>query len=369
MNALGNPQNAHPAIHIAGTSGKGTICYLVDAILRAHTKHCGLLQSPHVYDIRERIQINGQLISERKFVQYLLVVLEVFRKENITLSYRDILTAMGFVAFGKSQLDYAVVEVGFGGRLDKTNVITRKDKLSVLGQIGYDHTDVLGDTLQEIAAEKSGIVQDHNRVIALRQDPEVVAQYEATFREKHASVEWVEQADNYQKTNDAMAIKICQTLADRDGWQLDLQRTREVLETVFIPGRYEKREYKDHFIVLDGAHNPQKLTALAQRLVHENRTPVTCILSLKHSKDLKNCLLALKPAVKRIIATEYFTKIKRAPYRPIPAKELVIACQELGIEAVAQSSPSLALSRAATFSEPIVATGSFYILSEIDAAF
>lgn len=369
MRALGSPQNAHRAIHIAGTSGKGTICYLVDAILRAHTKHCGLLQSPHVYDIRERIQINGQLVSERKFVQYLLTALHAFYSEGVPLSYSDIMVTMGFIAFGKSQLDYTVVEVGIGGRLDKTNVITRKDKLAVLGQIGYDHTEMLGNTLRKIAGEKAGIVQDDNLVVALRQDMEVTTEYETILREKHASVEWVEQANNYQKTNDAMAIKICQTLANRDGWQLDLERTHEVLETTFIPGRYEKREYKNHFIVLDGAHNPQKLNALAQRLISEKRTPVTLIISLKQTKDLKRCLLALQPAAKRIIATEFFTNMKRAPFLPVPADEIVDACQEIGIDAVAKPSPNLALNYAASFSEPIVATGSFYILSEIDAAF
>lgn len=369
MQALGNPQNAHAAIHVAGTSGKGTICYLVDAILRAHTKRSGLLQSPHVYDIRERIQINGQLISERKFVQYLQIALQTFRAEDIPPSYSDILTAMGFIAFAKEQLDYTIVEVGFGGRLDKTNVITRKDKLAVLGQIGFDHTEALGNTLQAIAGEKAGIVQEHNRVVALQQEPEVNNRYEAALKETHASVTWVSQKTDYQQTNSAMAVQICQTLADRDGWELNEARTKEVLDTTFIPGRYEKRQYKDHLIILDGAHNPQKLTALAHRLQREGRSPVTCILSLGHKKELSRCLSVLKPSIKRIIATEYFTQMDQAPFRPISANEIVAMCNELNIEAVAEPSPSRALALAATFSEPIVATGSFYILSEIDAAF
>lgn len=369
MNALGNPQNAHPAIHIAGTSGKGTICYLVDSILRAHTIRCGLIQSPHVYDIRERIQLNGQLISERKFLEYTHTVIQAFHQEGVTPTYRAVLTAMGFVAFQKTQLDYAVIEVGFGGKFDRTNIITREDKLAVLGQIGFDHTDTLGNTLREIAGEKAGIVQPHNRVIALRQDPEVVASYEEALAKAHASVEWVEQKDDYQQTNDAMAIQICQTLADRDGWKLDTKRTKEVLETAFIPGRFEKREYKDHLVILDGAHNPQKLAALANRLKREERAPITCILSLGHKKEYTECLKILKPVVKRIIATEYFANMKHAPFRPIPAEEIVASCKKLGIDATAQPSPQLALKQAVTFPEPIVATGSFFILGEVDAAF
>jgi dihydrofolate synthase/folylpolyglutamate synthase len=369
MQVLGNPQDAHPSVHVAGTSGKGTICYLVDAILRAHTKHTGLLQSPHVYDIRERVQLNGQLVSERQFLEYLHIAIHAFQAENVQITFNELLTTMGFIAFGKSRLDYAIVEVGLGGRLDRTNCINRKDKLAVLGQIGFDHTETLGHTLREVAGEKAGIVQEHNRVVALLQEAEVVQRYEETLREKHASVQWVQQASDYQKTNNAVALQICQTLADRDGWILDMHRAIEAIESTFIPGRYEAREYKDHFIVLDGAHNPQKLTALAHRLDHENRIPATCIVSLKQKKELRECLQAIKPAAQRIIATEYFTQMEQAPFRPISANEIVAMCNELNIEAVAEPSPSRALALAATFSEPIVATGSFYILSEIDAAF
>lgn len=369
MKSLGSPQDRHPTVHVAGTSGKGTICYLVDGILRAHTKRTGQIQSPHVYDIRERIQINGQLVSERKFLEYLHIAINAFRSEGVPLTYSHILTVMGFIAFGENKIDYAVAEVGIGGRLDNTNAMSRKDKVAVLGQIGYDHNHSLGTTLSSIAGEKAGIVQENNQVIALEQDPQVVQKYKEVISQKHASAQWVQQKEDYQKTNNAMAVKICQTLADRDGWKLDAHRAQEALQDTFIPGRYETRTYKDRFAVLDGAHNPQKLNALAQRLIRENRAPVTFVVSLGKEKEMRNCLLSLKSAAKRIIATEYFTNMQKAPFRPVPAEQIVETCKQLGIEASSQPTPSLALAHAATFAEPIVTTGSFFILGEIDAAF
>lgn len=369
MQVLGNPQESHPAVHIAGTSGKGTVCYLIDALLRAHTKRTGLTQSPHIYDIRERIQINGQLISERLFMKTFKGVLGRMQENDIPISYFEMLSAMGFACFAHSKLDYMVIETGFGGRLDATNVMRSPRKICVLTQIGYDHMHALGNTLEKIASEKAGIIQPGNVAVVLRQDPTVNAVFEKRCREQQAEIIWVEPGETYQRTNDALATTVCRLLAKRDGWQFDEATAEATLQQVFIPGRFERRHYKDHLVILDGAHNPQKLAALAGELMRKEKSPATVVLSIGERKDLDACIKALQPATKRIIATEYFTNEKDIPIHPTPAHSIVDACRSAGVEASAHPSPAQALAAASNFAEPIVVTGSFYLLGEIDRSF
>lgn len=364
LEALGNPQNAHKAIHVAGTSGKGSVCYQIDAILRAHGKKTGLMVSPHVYDIRERIQINGKLLSKKKFLDLtnrLLVELD-----NFSPSYFEALTCLGFLASAKEQLDYLVVETGFGGLWDTTNTITRNDKVCVINQIGYDHTAILGDTLEKIAVQKAGIIRKRSNIVYLNQDENVNHVIENHARKQHAKVIKVEKDDSYQKTNASLALSTVELLARRDGWKLNIKLAEQAITTVFIPGRYEKLIYKNYTVILDGAHNPQKLSALVQRLAEDDLIPATFILAMGERKDWQACLEILKPIATRIIATEFFTEASDTPHRALSSTELAQACEKIGVTALAQPNPKSALKRALTFNEPIVVTGSFYLLGEVD---
>lgn len=367
LEKLGNPQNTHKVIHVAGTSGKGSVCYLIDSILRAHGKQTGLMVSPHVYDIRERIQINGQLISEKRFLQLTNRMLEIIGGDNP--SYFEALTCLGFMATAEEKLDYLVVEVGFGGLWDTTNTITRDDKLSVISSIGLDHTAILGDTIEKIALQKAGIIQKHGDVVLIDQDTtakNVIVNY---AKHQGADIEVAERFDNYQSCNDSLSETTVQHVAKRDGWQYKHEQAQEIVDKIFIPGRFEKRHLKDHLVILDGAHNPQKLSAMLERLKSEELDPLTVIFAIGERKDWRECLEVLKPFAKRILATEFFTTQSDVPHHAVNVSELVKACKELGIEAEAHKKPSEALHAATKYTEPILCTGSFYLLTDLDKAF
>lgn len=323
--------------------------------------------SPHVYDVRERVQINGQLISKKQFVSNLSYILRILAEQRP--SYFEVLTCLGFYTAAQNDLDYQVVEVGFGGRWDTTNTISRPDKLSVIGQIGLDHTAILGPTVEAITHQKAGIIKAGNQVVALRQTPEVNQIIEAAATNVGAPLHWVETQPDYQQSNDAMAITIVKALADRDNWQFNDETAQKALQRIFIPGRYEKRSIQDRLIILDGAHNPQKLAALASRLQREQTAPCTIILAIGERKDWLSCLKQLQPVAARIIASEFFSQDSDLPHRAVPAGELAAAAKQLGIPAEIASHPATALHQALHYPNPIVATGSFYLLSEVDNAF
>jgi len=155
----------------------------------------------------------------------------------------------------------------------------------------------------------------------------------------------------------------------RDEFEYSYSLANSVLKQVFIPGRFEKRVYKDHLVILDGAHNPQKLLALSGRLQRENKSPVTIVYAAGSRKDLAACLRTLKPIAARVIATEYFTKQQDIPISPAKAEVILALGQNIGIECFVEKSPQAAFKKAAAYSEPIVVTGSFYLLGEIDEMF
>ena len=166
MEALGNPHQAYPVIHVAGTNGKGSTCFFTAKILENAGLKVGLYTSPHLIDFRERIQVNGKQISKKEVIDFWQQIKDIVRGRKAT--FFDTTTAMAFNYFKIQQVDIAVIETGLGGRLDSTNIVTAK--LAVITPIHFDHEKQLGDTLEQIAGEKAGIVKEGVTLISAEQE-------------------------------------------------------------------------------------------------------------------------------------------------------------------------------------------------------
>ncbi|HVS97585.1 MAG TPA: Mur ligase family protein, partial [Puia sp.] len=185
---VGNPERRFRSVHVAGTNGKGSTSHMLAAIFQRAGYKTGLYTSPHLKDFRERIRINGAFISEDFVVGFVRRIAPL--SETIDPSFFEISVAMAFDYFAHEQVDIAIIEVGLGGRLDSTNIIT--PELSVITNIGYDHTHLLGNTLAAIAFEKAGIIKPGVPVVIGESNPETAPIFEQRAREEQAPISWAD---------------------------------------------------------------------------------------------------------------------------------------------------------------------------------
>jgi dihydrofolate synthase/folylpolyglutamate synthase len=374
MEAAGNPQDRLRVVHIAGTSGKTSTAYFMAALLRASGKKIGMTVSPHVDSVTERIQINGIPLSEDVFCSELSEFIEIVERAGQHPSYFELLYALSLWVFDRQKVDYAVLETGLGGLYDATNVTKRPDKVCIITDIGFDHTNILGNTLAKIAAQKIGIVHKHNVVFMYQQPEEVMKVVRNWAKKKQATINIVkEQATqntkvaDYQQRNWLLAYNTYLYLEKRDKLKhltrQALQKTREVI----VPGRMDIRKLQGKTLVMDGAHNRQKMTAFItsfQRL-HPGVKPAV-LIGLKRTKDHEDIAPVLVPFASRIIITSFETtqdsKIRSTDPEIVGASLLeagagqveIIPNQNEAVEALLNSPE-----------EVCVVTGSFYLLGRI----
>ncbi len=198
MAALGNPERKFKSIHVAGTNGKGSVSHFLASILQEAGYKVGLYTSPHLVDFRERIRINGEMIPQQSVVDFVEANMHLF--SDLHLSFFEMTVGLAFDYFAKEKVDIAVVEVGMGGRLDSTNVIT--PLLSVITNIGLDHTQFLGDTLEKIACEKAGIIKEGVPVVIGETQPETKPVFERVAAERNAPISFADRRW-LVRTNDA----------------------------------------------------------------------------------------------------------------------------------------------------------------------
>lgn len=303
LDKLNDPQNRFRSIHVAGTNGKGSTCAMIASILQEAGYKVGLYTSPHLFDYTERIKINGRNISQRDFTLGLKLVKKASAQPPTVF---EALTAVAFWYFARQKVDYAVIEVGMGGRLDATNVIT--PLVSVITNIDLEHTAILGRTLAQIAVEKAAIIKPQVPVVTAEAKPEAlqVLKYQA---EKNGSVliqvssqgEGLQSGllGEHQKSNAACALAAVRIA----GIEVPKQAVLAGLKKVKWPGRFQVVRRRPLTIV-DGAHNPAGAVVLARTL--EQLYPgkkFTFIFGTQQDKDSPEMLSTLRPLAERLIIT------------------------------------------------------------------
>lgn len=263
LKKLGNPQDKLNCIHVAGTNGKGSVCAIIESILREAGYKTGLYTSPHIWDYTERIQAGGKCISKEDFAKYVKKITNL----GVHLTEFEILTVMMFLYFRDCKIDIAIIETGLGGRLDATNVI-KKNLCSIITQIDLDHTDRLGDTKDKIAYEKAGIIKPNCPVItsmgyeAIRDKADegdsMFILVSPLVPEKFASV--LSLKGKHQLDNLALVITALEYLFP----EISDQTIIEGLKKVHHPCRFEYRENKN--LIIDACHNPNGVQALRENL-------------------------------------------------------------------------------------------------------
>ena len=378
LETLGSPQNQIPAIHIAGTSGKGSTAYYATSLLNRAGYTTGTLVSPHIASVAERSLINGQPLPEQEYLHYFQAFANLCVAHNLHLSYFEFLTIFSFWLFKKIDVNYIIIEVGIGGRLDTTNVISRSPTVRVITDIGLDHTELLGNTLTEITQEKAGIIHQNDSVVMNRQASEIetVIRQHAESRNSQLSIaspvasDFLKILPDFQQRNWALAYR---AVEKRLALDKKPPLPKEVLEKsmhITIPGRLEKRNIEGVNIIFDVAHNPQKIRALIDSLrkLYPDKKPIFVVAfgQNKHS-SLAESLAIIDNLAQLAYATTFSANYGKN-HRNVPPETIQhLMKSAVEIEHNTDKALTKAIKKARQLDTYVVVTGSFYLVSEFAA--
>ena len=398
LEKLGNPHRRFQSVHIAGTKGKGSTAAMVAAVLTVAGFRTGLFTSPHLHTFCERMRVDWQMIARGEVVK---LVNEIAPAVEATpnLTTFELITALAFLSFARLAVDFAVVEVGLGGRLDATNVI--EPRVSAITSLSLDHTQVLGDTVAAIAGEKAGIVKPGVPVISAPQPPEAQAVIEAVCHKRHAPLvmvgrdwtwelceatldgqtfrvasdlagteEFCQQTyhlpllGRHQLINAALSIAALHALRSR-GVTIPTKSILQGLARVEWPARFEVLSH-DPMLVVDGAHNSDSARRLCQTLTdYFPGRDVTLIFGVSADKDPQSMLRELLPVARHVIVMQ--AKHPRAA----PVDTLLPVVTALGRQAFVAADADQALDIALDLSaagDPICASGSLFVAGDVRLA-
>ena len=368
---LGHPHRLFRSIHVAGTNGKGSCSHTLAAILQSAGYRVGLYTSPHLVDFRERIRVNGVPVSEQYVVDFVERERSFF--EPLHPSFFELTTAMAFRYFADCHVDVAVVEVGLGGRLDCTNLIS--PDLSVITNISFDHTQFLGHTLAAIAREKAGIIKPHTPVVVGEVLPETRSVFEQQAEAMEAPLYFAEEqsllyADVemelkgcYQQKNRATvlaAIPLLQQAGYRVGEAEVRRGFAQVVELTGLQGRWQQLQEAPR-MVCDTGHNVGGIRYVAEQLKSQHCRTLRMVIGMVNDKDIRG-VLALLPRQ----AVYYFTQasVKRA----LPVEEFARLAMEAGLQGSCYPDVASAVRAAQKESLPedfIFVGGSSYIVADL----
>lgn len=355
-------------LHVAGTNGKGSVCAMSDAILRAAGWRSGLFTSPHLVTYRERIRVNGVMIPEAAVSAGLTAIRDLVADWDPHPTFFEISLALAMRHFAAEDCDAIVLETGMGGRLDATNAID--SDVAVITPVGFDHTQWLGETLEAIASEKAGIIKPGRPVLSAVQAPEAAAVIESAAREKGAPLRWISADDlpgslslklagPHQRANAALAKAAVRALIS----DISEGAVATGLATVEWPARFQRIGER---IVIDGAHNSHAAAVLLDtwRAEMGEMTRATVIFGGVANKDTTETLRTLAP----LVAHWIFVKV--ASQRGLPAEDLrekwenLGLNQEVGSETGASVAEAIERALAMHGAPPILVTGSLYLAGE-----
>ena len=393
LRRIGNPHLSFESVHVTGTNGKGSVCAFVSEILRKQSMKVGLYTSPHLVDFRERITINGVEISEHDVLRIgsdLRKIMEQMATEDPEkqLTFFEFTTGLAFKYFEEVGVDIVVAEVGMGGRLDATNVIT--PEVAAITRIGLEHTKYLGATIQDIAREKAGIIKPNARVVTCERKKDALSVISTSCKRKNAILRTIGKdfdADHvrqstegtsfdyngrrnlrdlntrllgaYQAENAACAISISEELQDV-GIPVSDHSIREGIASAHWPGRMEIVS-RDPFLLFDGSHNPDGMGVTVRVLKDLRLVPLTYVIGCMDDKDARGIVRALVPTAARIVSTH--VKNKRA----LSASALGKIVQEEyngPLEVVDDSGEAIELAIGSNSGKGVCVIGSLYLVGE-----
>jgi dihydrofolate synthase/folylpolyglutamate synthase len=391
MEELGNPQKNYPIIHVAGTKGKGSVASLCASALKAAGYKTGLYTSPHLWDYVERIQINGEPISHEQLIELVEEIKPAVAKIPKLTTF-EITTALGLLAFAKNDANAAVIEVGLGGRLDATNIVT--PTVSVITSLSYDHMAVLGNTLAEIAGEKAGIIKEGVPVVSAPQADEALEVLERVVKEKDSRLILVGRDLTFERLASSVDGQVLSITHHLKRSTLDLQLpllgmhqvenaaiaytalktsgvsiSDEAIQKGFArvkwPARFELLR-REPPVVIDSAHNRDSARRLRETLdEYFPDTPVILLFCALEDKDISGMLEELKPRLECVVAT-------RADHPRAPSVEwMAEQVKKAGIPVEAVAPVSHALERALELAgdqKLVLSAGSVAFAGEVSAA-
>lgn len=386
LELLDNPHEAYPTVHVVGTNGKSSTARMVSAAIRAQGFRCGSFTSPHLLSFRERIEIDGQPIGERdleRIVRRVRAAAEIVNlgtADDDRVTQFEALTAAAYLALADAGVEAGVIEAGLGGRLDSTNVID--SAVQVLTGVSLDHTDLLGDTIEQIAREKLAVVREGAVLVAGKLSPAALAEAELVAERRSAKLVWSDKTDPafgdvavaFHAANASVALNGAAEFADRSlGGGFDKAAAaaaiHELIDGGALRGRMQIVELNPT-VVFDAAHNSGAAAALVAALASTGVTrPLVFVVGMLHGKAADRALAAFAQIADRIICTTMSHPRAFAP-TALAAFARGAACRVDGssrsIETVDDPHAALRIARAAAGAQgQVVVTGSNYLLAEL----
>ena len=395
LHNLGDPQRDFPSVIIAGTNGKGSTSAMIERVMREAGFRTGLYTSPHLECINERIRVSGRSVSDRRFVTLVDSVRRA-GSEELGATFFEFMTAMAMVHFKESAVDFAIIEVGLGGRLDATNVID--PVTTVITSVALDHSAILGSSLKRVAFQKAGVIKAGVPVVTAVADDAPLRVIEKTAMEKSAPL-FILRRDfrmvhsrgalvykgsaltvggielplrgEHQVSNAATAVAAASALRGA-GFDIPVSAIREGIRKVKWPGRFEVVSRRPR-LILDCAHNPHAARALAAALSGGGALPrrgrgrgrLIVVLGIMATKDASGFLSVLSPLVHLLVATKPSVK------NSTPVEELLVKGTSLGLKVMGRQTVAGALRAALREARPedtVCVTGSVYTVGEAKAA-